>query len=108
MSFDPLGYPTSVSTYTSTYIELPGHHLWSTLDLLATSPTSKHVGSDAEDGLDPGLDFSRLHDPEAMQHLSRCDYYLFDESNDYNSDDEGYDLTRECFHVEHEEHGGEN
>jgi hypothetical protein len=33
---------------------------------------------------------------EAMRHfLSACDYYLFDGSNDYSSDDEGYDPTRE-------------
>lgn len=31
-----------------------------------------------------------------------------DGSNDYNSDDEGYDLTRECFHIEHKEHGEGN
>jgi hypothetical protein len=33
-SFDPPGYPYSMSTYTSMYEELPGHHLPSTLDLL--------------------------------------------------------------------------
>jgi hypothetical protein len=109
MSFDPLGYPSSISTYTSTYTELLGHHMWSTLDLLATSPTSEHVGSKAEDDLDPGLDFSRLYDPGAMQHfLSVCDCYLSDGSNNYISDDDGYDSTRECFHGEHDERGGEN
>jgi hypothetical protein len=36
--------------------------------------------------------------------LSVCDNLLFDGSNNYNSDDEGYHLTRECFHVGHEEH----
>jgi hypothetical protein len=78
--------------------------MWSTLDLLATSPTSEHVGSEAEDDLDIGLDFSGLHNPRAMQHfLSMCDYYISNGSNDYVSDDEGYDPTRECFHTEHEE-----
>jgi hypothetical protein len=44
-----------------------------------------------------------------MRHfLSACDYYLSDSSNDYSSDDEGYDSTRECFHIEHEEHGEGN
>jgi hypothetical protein len=62
------------------------------------------VGSEAEDVLNPGLDFFGLRDPEAMQHfLSVCDYYLFDVSND-----KGYDPTRESFHADHEEHKGEN
>jgi hypothetical protein len=65
------------------------------------------VGSDVEDDLDPDLDFSRLRDHGAMQHfLSTCDYYLSDGMNDCNSDDEGYDPTRECFHTKDEEHGG--
>jgi hypothetical protein len=100
MSLDPLGYPSLVSTNTSTYVELPGHHLWSTLDLLATSSTSEHVGSEAEDDLDPGLDFSGLHDLGAMRHfLFSCYYYLSNRSNDYISDDEGYDLTQELLGV---------
>ena len=66
MSFDPPGYPSSVSTYTSTYAKLLGHQLWSTLDLLATSQTLEHMGSEVEDDLDPGLDFSGLHDLGAM------------------------------------------
>jgi hypothetical protein len=61
------------------------------------------------DDMDPDLDFYRLCDPDSMWHfLSVCDYYLFDVSNDYNSDDEGYDPTRECFYAKHEEHEGEN
>jgi hypothetical protein len=105
MSFDPPGYPFSTSTYTSTYDELPSHHLRSTLDLLAMSPILEHVGYEAEDDLDLSLDFSRLHDPRAMrQFLTTCDYYISEGSNDYNSNDEGYDLTWECFHTKHEEH----
>jgi hypothetical protein len=77
--------------------------------LLATSQNSEYVGSEANDDLGPGLDFSGLRDPGAMRHfLSACDYYLSDSSNDYSSDDGGYDPTRECFHIEHEEHGEGN
>jgi hypothetical protein len=66
---------------------------------------SRYLDSKEEDGLGPGLDFSRLHDLEAMQHfLSMCDNLLFDGFNYYNSNDEGYDPTWECFHVGHEEH----
>jgi hypothetical protein len=70
---------------------------------------SECLDSEEEDGPGPGLDFSGLHDPEAMlQFLFACDDLLFDGSNDYNSDKEGYDPTRECFHVGHEEHGEGN
>lgn len=52
------------------------------------------MDSEEEDDMDPGLDFSRLHDPDSMRHfLSVCDYYLSDGSNDYNFDDEGYNPT---------------
>lgn len=69
------------------------------------SPILEHVGYEAEDDLDLSLDFSRLHDPRAMrQFLTTCDYYISEGSNDYNSNDEGYDPTWECFHVGHEEH----
>jgi hypothetical protein len=79
------------------------------MDLLTTPPTSEPTGFEEGDDLDAGLDFSGLHDPGAMHHfLSACDYYLSDGSSDYSSDDEGYDSTRECFHIEHEEHGGDN
>lgn len=44
-----------------------------------------------------------------MRHfLSTCDYYLSDDSNDYTSNDEGYNPTRECLHIERDEHEGEN
>jgi hypothetical protein len=102
------GYPSLVSTHMSAYTELPGHHMQSTLDLLATTPTSEHVDSKGDD-LDPGLDFSRLYDLMAMRHfMSVCDYYLSDNSNDYISDDKGYIPSWECFHAELEEHEGEN
>lgn len=82
-------------TYTSMYADL--------------IETSEYPDFEAEDDMGPCLDFSRLHDPRAMRHfLSACDHFLSDGSNDYNFDDEGYDPTRECFHVEHEEHGEGN
>lgn len=90
-SFDPLGYAYTTCTYTSMYANL--------------LESSGYLDSKEEDDLCPGLDFSRLRDPEAMRlFLSVCDNLLFDGSNNYNSDDEGYHLTRECFHVGHEEH----
>jgi hypothetical protein len=91
MRFDPPGYPYTTSTYTNMYVDL--------------LEPSGYQDSEEEDGLGPGLDFSGLHDPRAMGHfLSACDSLLSDGSNDYSSDDEGYDPTRECFRIGHEEH----
>jgi hypothetical protein len=78
MSFDPPGYPNTTSTYTSMYADLP--------------EPSKYLYSKEEDGLGPGLDLSGLLDPRAMRHfLSACNSLLFDGSNGYSSNDEGYD-----------------
>lgn len=72
----------------SAYTELPGHHLRSTLDLLETNPTLEHADLEEGDDLDPDQDFSGLHDPRSLRHiLSTCEYYLYNGSNDYNSDD---------------------
>jgi hypothetical protein len=79
MSFDPPGYPPSVSIDMEAYTDLPGHHLRSTLDLLATSPTSEHMNSEEEDSMDFGLDFSGLRNADSTRHfLFACDYYLSD------------------------------
>jgi hypothetical protein len=41
--------------------------------------------------------------------MSACDHCLSGDSNDGNSlDDEGYDPTHECFHIDQEEHDGDN
>jgi hypothetical protein len=41
--------------------------------------------------------------------MSACDHCLFGCSDDGHSlDDEGCDPTRECFHIDQEDHGGEN
>jgi hypothetical protein len=38
-------YASSVNTYMSAYEELPGHHLGSTLDLVASMPASEYLDS---------------------------------------------------------------
>jgi hypothetical protein len=93
-------YASSMSTSMSAYAELPGHHLLSTLDLLASTPASTYAGS-MEDS-DPWVDadFSGLHDPEALRWFLATSDYRFG----YSDSDEGsYDPSRECFHVEIEE-----
>jgi hypothetical protein len=91
--FNPILFLASFDTsaFTNMYANLPFH--------------SGCLDSEEEDGPGLGLDFSRLRDPEAMlQFLFACDDLLSDGSNDYNSNEEGYDSTLECFHAGHEEH----
>jgi hypothetical protein len=41
--------------------------------------------------------------------VSACDHCLFGYSDDGHSlDDEGYDPTRECFHIDQEDHDEDN
>jgi hypothetical protein len=84
----------------SSYMGLPKHHLHATLKLPAnTSVTSSADSTEDNDGW-AGADFSRLHNPEGLrQFMGACDY-LFD-CPDSNQED--YDPSRECFHVEVEE-----
>jgi hypothetical protein len=77
---------------------------------LTTASTSRPVGSEEEDDPDFGWDFSGLRDPSAMRDfMSACDYCLSGCSDDDHShDDEGYDPTRECFHIDQEDHDEDN
>jgi hypothetical protein len=41
--------------------------------------------------------------------MSACDHCLSGDSDDgHNLDDEGYDPTRECFHIDQEDHDEDN
>jgi hypothetical protein len=68
------------------------------------------MGSKEEDDPDVSWDFSRLHDPGAMRDfMSACDHCLSGCSDDGHSlDDEGCDPTRECYHIDQEDHDREN
>jgi hypothetical protein len=68
------------------------------------------MGSEEEDDPDFGWDFSGLRDPSAMRDfMSACDYCLSGCSNDdHNLDDEGYDPSRECFHIDQGDHDEDN
>jgi hypothetical protein len=80
--------------------------MWSTWDRLTTVSTYGPAGSEEEDDPDFGWDFSRLHDPSAMQDfMSACDYCLSGCSDDGHSlGDKGYDPSRECFHIDQGDH----
>jgi hypothetical protein len=68
------------------------------------------MGFEEEDDPDFSWDFSGLCDPSAMRDfMSACDHCLSGRSDDGHSlDDEGYDPTRECFHIDQEDHNGDN
>jgi hypothetical protein len=109
-SFDPPSDPASVSAFARAYPDLPGYHMWSSWDRLTAVSTSRPVGSEEDDDPDFGWDFSRLRDPSAMRDfMSACDYCLSCCSDDDHSlDDEGYGLSRECFHIGQGDHGEDN
>jgi hypothetical protein len=109
-SFDPPSDPASVSAFARAYPDLPGYHMWSTWDRLVAVSTSRPAGSEEEDDPDVSWDFSGLRDPSAMRDfMSTCDHCLFGCSDDGHSlDDEGCDPTHECFHIDQEDHDGEN
>jgi hypothetical protein len=109
-SFDPPRDPTSASAFARAYPDLPGYHMWSTWDLLTVASTSGPVGSKEEDDPNFSWDFSELRDPSAMRDfVSACDHCLSGYSDDGHSlDDEGYDPTRECFHIDQEDHDEDN
>jgi hypothetical protein len=109
-SFDPPSDPASVSAFERAYPDLPGYHMWSSWDRLTAVSTSGPVGSEEEDDSDVSWDFSGLRDPSAMRDfMSTCDHFLFGCSDDgHILDDEGCDPTRECFHIDQEDHDGEN
>jgi hypothetical protein len=101
-SFDPPSDPASVSAFIKAYPNLPGYHMWSSWDRLTAVSTYGPPGSEEEDGPDSGWDFSGLRDTSAMRDFTTaCDYCLSGCSDDgHNLDDEGYDPSRECFHVD--------
>jgi hypothetical protein len=109
-SFDPPSDPAWVSAFARAYPDLPGYHMWSSWDQLTAVSTSGPAGSEEADDPDVSWDFSGLNDPSAMRDFkSACDHYLSGCSDDGHSlDDEGCDPTRECYHIDQEDHDGEN
>jgi hypothetical protein len=105
-SFDPPSDPASVSAFARVYPDLLGYHMWATWDRLTVVSTCGPAGSEEEDDPDFSWDFSGLSDPSAMRDfMSACDYCLSDCSDDGHSlDDEGYDPSHECFHIDQGDH----
>jgi hypothetical protein len=83
--------------------------MWSSWDRLTAVSTSGPASFEEEDDPDVSWDFSGLRDPSAMcDFVSTCDHCLSGCSDDGHSlGDVGCDPTRECFHIDQEDHGGE-
>ena len=91
-------YASSASTSLSAYVDLPGHHLRSTLDLISTPPVLSYPEDPTSgEGEWAGADFSACGDPETfMRFLEASNYCLGYSDSDYG----GYDPSRECFNLE--------
>jgi hypothetical protein len=109
-SFDPPSDPASVSAFARAYPDLPGYHMWSSWDQLMAVSTYGPAGSEEEDDSDFGWDFFGLCDPSAVRDfMSACDYCLSGcSSDDHSLDDGGNGPSRECFHIDQGDHGGDN
>jgi hypothetical protein len=99
-----------VSAFVKAYPNLLGYHIWSTWDRLTAVSTFGPAGSEEEDDPDFGWEFSGLNDPGAMRDfVSACDHCLSGCSDDgHGLDDEGYDPSRKCFHVDQGDHNKGN
>jgi hypothetical protein len=94
------GYSRSMHSTISSYAGLPEHRLRATLELLATTLETSSTDFMEDSDRWAGADFSRLHDPEGLRRFMGAYDYLF---GCPNSDEEDYDPSRECFHLEVEE-----
>jgi hypothetical protein len=83
-------YASSMRTAMSAYVELPGHHLCSTHDLLVSTPASTHADFAEDSDSWAGVDLSELRDPEALcRFLDASDYcFVY-----FDPDEDGYELS---------------
>jgi hypothetical protein len=83
----------------SAYEELPGHHLCSTLDLVASTPAFEYLDSTETPEIEPRATASRRYDPRDKRPHIHPSYYYFG-IPDSDSADDTYDPTRECFNID--------
>jgi hypothetical protein len=85
----------------SAYEELTGHHLCSTLDLVASTPTSDYLDSTETPETEPRVTASQRcnHRDDLQRPHIPLSYYYFG-APDSDSADDTYDLTHECFNVD--------
>jgi len=71
-------YASSACTSLSSYIDIPVHHLKSTLDLIDTPPASSYPkGDSSDDGTWASTDFSRVSDLETLLRFLEVSNYCF-------------------------------
>ena len=101
-------YASSSSTNFTEYKDLPGHHLLSIRNLIASSPDDSYpetAGSIADDinffmnnFTTSEWDYSGVRDPDAFRSFQLAAAYCLTCSE--NSSEKSYDPTRECFMVQ--------
>ena len=102
-------FTSSVSTNMSTYEDLPGHHLISIRNLIASPPDSSYPESTDEGYVfmrgreAPEWDYSKLRNREDFLTFQATTDYCLPCSDDSSEGD--YDPTRECFMVKLAEQG---
>lgn len=92
-------YASSVSTSLSAYEDLLGNHLYSVLDLVASSPVSEYLDSSKSPGPEPRTYTAQPRCLEDERHPWDLYYFYFSRPNP-NSTNDCYDPTRECFHID--------
>jgi hypothetical protein len=101
-SLDPPSDFASVDAFIEASPNPPGYGMQSPWDRLTAVSTYGPSGSKEDDDPDFCWDFSGLGNPSAMRDFkTACDYCLSDCSDGSRSfDNEDYDPSRECFHVD--------
>jgi hypothetical protein len=82
----------------SAYEELPGHHLRSALDLVASTPASEYLDSTETPGMKLHEITSLCYDFTNQRPHMHPSYYYFG-APDSDSTDDMYDPIRECFQI---------
>jgi hypothetical protein len=93
------GYVSSISTNMGAYEELPGHHLRSALDLVASTPASEYLDSTETPGTEHHMIDSRRYNSINWRPHIHPSYYYFG-APDSDSANDCYDPSRECFHID--------
>jgi hypothetical protein len=90
------GYASSISTSMGIYEELPGHHLCSAFDLVASTPAFEYLDSTETPRTELRAITSRHYDSMNRRPHMHLSYYYFG-TPDSDSADDSYDPTRKCF-----------
>jgi hypothetical protein len=99
LNMAPQAYASSISTSMSAYEELLGHHLHSTLDLVASTPAFEYLDSTETPSTKLHAITSHHYDFTNRQPHMHPSYYYFG-APDSDSADDSYDPTRECFQID--------